>query len=52
MKNSFEASKLEPEPTFENIIDEIKDNHMKSITSAAMHLSYIANFDEKLIRLV
>ena len=48
MKNSFEASKLEPEPTFENKIDKIKDNHMKSITSAAMNSSDIASFDKKI----
>ena len=48
MNNSFKASKVEPEPTFENTINEIKDNHMKSITSAAMNISAITNFDNKI----
>ena len=48
MNNSFKASKVEPEPTFENTINEIKDNHMKSITSAAMNISAITSSDEKI----
>ena len=48
MNNSFKASKVEPKPTFENTINEIKDNHMKSMTSAAMNISAITNFDDKI----
>ena len=29
MTRIFEAGKIEPEPTFENNINDIKDNHMK-----------------------
>ena len=29
MNNIFEAEKIEPEPTFENIINKIKGNHLK-----------------------
>ena len=45
MNNSFEASKLEPDPTFENNINNIKDNHLKSIASAATNPSSITSFD-------
>ena len=48
INNSFEAAKFEPEPTFKMIINEIKDNHMKSITSAYMNISAITSSDEKI----
>ena len=51
-KNSRnEAEKFEPGPTFEKTINEIKDNHMKIITSAAMNLSDITPFDDNLEQL-
>ena len=43
MKNSFEAANFEPEQTFENTINEIKANHLKSITSINMDVSYITS---------
>ena len=46
MNNSFEAEKIEPEPTFEKTINEIKDNHLKSIASAATNSSAISSFDD------
>ena len=46
MNNSFEAEKFEPYPTFEKTINEIKDNHLKSISSAAKNSSAITSFDE------
>ena len=46
INNSFEAAKLETGPTFENNINEIKDNHLKIIISAAMNLSAIISLDE------
>ena len=46
MKNSFEAEKFEPDPTFENTINDIKDIHMKSITYAATNPSDITSFDD------
>ena len=52
MNNIFEEAKFEPEPTFENTINNIKDNHLKSITSTSFNLSAITSFDEKLIHLV
>ena len=48
MNNSFEEEKIEPEPAFEKTINEIKDNHLKSIASADMNLSYITYFDEEI----
>ena len=47
MNNSFEAEKFEIEPTFENTINDIKDNHLKSINSTAMNTSAITSFDNK-----
>ena len=41
INNSFKAEKFEPEPTFENTINEIKANHSKSITSIDMNVSPI-----------
>ena len=48
MKNRFGVEKIEPEPTFEKTINEIKYIHLKSIASAAIHLSAITSFDEKI----
>ena len=48
MNKSFEAAKFEPDPTFENTINEIKDSHLKSIASVATNLSAITSFDENL----
>ena len=45
MNTSIEGAKFEPEPTFENTNNEIKDNYMKSISSAAVNLSAINLFD-------
>ena len=41
INNSFEAAKFEPEPTFEKTINEIRSNHLKSITSIVMNISAI-----------
>ena len=41
MNNSFEAEKFEPEPTFEKTLNEIKADHLKSITSIYMNVSAI-----------
>ena len=46
MNNSFETEKFEPKQIFENTINEIKDNHLKIITSAATNPSAITSFDE------
>ena len=43
MNNSFEAAKFEPEPTFEKTINDIKSNHLKSITSIDMNISAITS---------
>ena len=48
MNISIEIEKIEPEPTFENTNNEIKDNHLKSIASAAMNSSANTLFDENL----
>ena len=47
MNRIIEAEKFEPETTFENNINEIKDNNMKIIASAAMNLSDITSFEGK-----
>ena len=41
MKNIFEAEKFESLPTFENTINDIKDNNLESIASDAMNISAI-----------
>ena len=46
MNNSFEAEKFEPEPTFENTINEIKYDHLESIASAATNPSDITSFGD------
>ena len=46
INNIFEAAKFEPEPKFENAINDIKDNNLKSIASAATNPSAIKYFDE------
>ena len=46
INNSFESEKFEPEPTFENTINEIKDNNLKSIASDATNPSVIISFDD------
>ena len=43
MNNIIEAEKFEPEPTFENTINEIKFNHLKVITSIDMNVSAITS---------
>ena len=45
MNNSFEAEKFDPDPTFEDTINEIKDNHLKIIASAATNKPAITSFD-------
>ena len=44
--NSFEAENFEQEPTFENTINQIKYNHLKSTTSAARNSLDITSFDK------
>ena len=41
MNGRIEAAKFDPEPTFENNINEIKDNHLKGIISIEMNVSVI-----------
>ena len=48
MNSRIGLEKFEPVPKFENNINEIKDNHLKSITSAAMNLSGITYFDKNI----
>ena len=38
MNSKIEAEKFEPKPTFEKTINDIKDNHLKSVTSIAMNI--------------
>ena len=45
MNSRIEVAKFEPGPTFENTINDIKDNHLKIITSATINLSAITLFD-------
>ena len=45
INNRFEAEKFEPELIFEKTINEIRDNHLKIIASAATNLSAITSFD-------
>ena len=47
----IEAAKFEPWPTFENNINEIKDNHLEIIASAVMNVSGITLFDGNLEQL-
>ena len=44
MNSSIEVSKLKPEPTFAKTTNYIKDNNLKSISSADMNLSAITLF--------
>ena len=46
MNSKIEVEKIEPGPTFEKTINEIKNNHLKIITSATMNLSSITLFDK------
>ena len=48
MNNIFESEKSEPEPIFEKIISDIKDDYLKSIASDALNISAITSFDEKI----
>ena len=48
MNNSTEVAKFKTGPTFEKNINEIKDNHLKSIASAVMNISAITFFDDNL----
>ena len=43
MNSKSEAEKFESDPTFEKNINEIKYNHLKSITSIAMNISAITS---------
>ena len=43
MNSRIEVAKFEPEPTFENTINEIKANDLKGITSLDMILSDITS---------
>ena len=46
MNYIFEAAKFEPEIKFENTNNDIKDNHLKNIASAAANPSAITFFEE------
>ena len=43
MNSIIEVAKPEPVPTFEKTINEIKDNHLKSIASIDMNVSSITS---------
>ena len=43
----IEVATFEPEPTFQKTINEIKDNHLKTIASAVMNVSATTSFDNK-----
>ena len=43
MNSIIEVSKIKPEPTFEKTTNEIKDNHLKNITSIDMNVSSITS---------
>ena len=51
MNNRIKAAKFEPEPTFENTINDIKDNHLKIIASATINISAITLFEDNLKQL-
>ena len=51
MNNSFESSKFESEPMFENTINQIKVNYLKIIYSTDTNTSAITSFDEDFYRL-
>ena len=44
MNKNFEAKKLEPDPKFKSTINDIKDNNLKSIASAAINPTAIKSF--------
>ena len=46
MNSRIEVAKFEHGPTFEKNINEIKDYHLKIITSTTMNLSAITLFDD------
>ena len=52
MNSSIELVKVEPGPTFEKTINEIKANYLKSIACANMNISAIILFDKNFNRLV
>ena len=43
INNRFESEKFEQEPTFEKTINDIKANHLKSITSIGINISAITS---------
>ena len=43
----IEVATFETEPTFQKTINEIKDNHLKTIASAVMNVSATTSFDNK-----
>ena len=45
MNSIIEVEEFEPRTTFERTINDIKYNHLKSITSATMNISAITFFD-------
>ena len=47
INNRFEAEKFEPDPTFENTINDINNNHLKIIASTSTNSSAIISFEEK-----
>ena len=51
MNSIIEVEELKPEPTFEKTTNDIKYNHLRSISSAAMNLSAITLFDKNLEQL-
>ena len=48
MSSSIEVAKFEPEPTFENTTNEIKDNYLKIIFSTAINVPAIMLIDNNL----
>ena len=52
INSRIEVTKFEPEPTFEKTINDIKDNHLENISSAATNLSAITLFEENFDQLI
>ena len=51
MKSRIEVAKFEPEQTFENTINDIKENHLKIIPFDVMDISAITIFDDNIEQL-
>ena len=52
MNSRIELAKLEPEPTYEKTINDIKDDCLELINSSDMNLSYINSFDNNFDQII